>query len=58
LGFTGLFVIENNGFDYQRQQTKQYRCETFADKGAGYGMESHIIDGNNILESIYQKLPD
>jgi TPP-dependent pyruvate/acetoin dehydrogenase alpha subunit len=21
-----------------------------ADKGVGYGMESHIIDGNNILE--------
>lgn len=25
-------------------------CENLADKGVGYGMESHIIDGNNILE--------
>jgi 2-oxoisovalerate dehydrogenase E1 component len=28
-----------------------------ADKGIGYGMESHIIDGNNILE-VYHKLSE
>jgi 2-oxoisovalerate dehydrogenase E1 component len=28
-----------------------------ADKGIGYGMESHIIDGNNIIE-VYTKISD
>lgn len=50
-----LFVIENNGYGLSTPTNEQYRCENLADKGVGYGMESHIIDGNNILE-IYQKL--
>jgi 2-oxoisovalerate dehydrogenase E1 component len=29
---------------------EQYNCEHIADKGIGYGMESHIIDGNNIVD--------
>src|SRR5690606_19068218 len=36
---------------------EQFKCEHIADKGKGYGMESHIIDGNNILE-IYSKVGD
>lgn len=50
-----LFVIENNGYGLSTPTNEQYKCENLADKGVGYGMESHIIDGNNILE-IYQKL--
>ncbi len=45
-----LFVIENNGYGLSTPTNEQYRCENLADKGVGYGMESHIIDGNNILE--------
>ena len=45
-----LFVIENNGYGLSTPTNEQYRCENLADKGAGYGMESHILDGNNILE--------
>jgi len=45
-----LFVIENNGYGLSTPTNEQYRCENLADKGIGYGMESHIIDGNNILE--------
>ena len=45
-----LFVIENNGYGLSTPTNEQYRCENLADKGKGYGMESHIIDGNNILE--------
>jgi 2-oxoisovalerate dehydrogenase E1 component len=46
-----LFVIENNGYGLSTPTNEQYRCENLADKGVGYGMESHIIDGNNILKS-------
>jgi 2-oxoisovalerate dehydrogenase E1 component len=50
-----LFIIENNGYGLSTPTNEQYACENLADKGAGYGMESHIIDGNNILE-IYTTL--
>ena len=36
---------------------EQYRCENLADKGIGYGMESHILDGNNVLE-VYNELSE
>jgi 2-oxoisovalerate dehydrogenase E1 component len=52
-----LFIIENNGYGLSTPTNEQYRCENLADKGIGYGMESHIIDGNNILE-VYTQLSD
>tara|TARA_R110000851_G_scaffold3932_8_gene16140 strand:- start:147 stop:2123 length:1977 start_codon:yes stop_codon:yes gene_type:complete len=45
-----LFCIENNGYGLSTPTNEQYRCENLADKGIGYGMESHIVEGNNILE--------
>ena len=45
-----LFVIENNGYGLSTPTNEQFKCENLADKGIGYGMESHIVDGNNILE--------
>lgn len=52
-----LFVIENNGYGLSTPTNEQYRCENLADKGVGYGMESYIIDGNNILE-VYTKIDE
>lgn len=52
-----LFVIENNGYGLSTPTNEQYRCENLADKGVGYGMESHILDGNNILE-VYAKISE
>ncbi len=45
-----LFCIENNGYGLSTPTNEQYNCENLADRGKGYGMESHIIEGNNILE--------
>ncbi|MEO1486439.1 MAG: dehydrogenase E1 component subunit alpha/beta [Bacteroidota bacterium] len=45
-----LFCIENNGYGLSTPTQEQYRCEDLADRAKGYGMESRIIDGNNILE--------
>ncbi|MFH6968171.1 thiamine pyrophosphate-dependent enzyme [Flavobacterium sp. FlaQc-28] len=50
-----MFVIENNGYGLSTPTKEQYSCENLADKGIGYGIESYIIDGNNILE-VYNKL--
>ena len=45
-----LFCVENNGYGLSTPVSEQFRCEHIADKGKGYGMESHIVDGNNVLE--------
>jgi 2-oxoisovalerate dehydrogenase E1 component len=45
-----LFIIENNGYGLSTPSNEQFRCESFADKGIGYGIEAVSIDGNNILE--------
>ncbi len=50
-----LFCVENNGYGLSTPTNEQYNCENIADRGIGYGMESHIIEGNDILE-VYTKL--
>lgn len=45
-----IFVVENNGWGLSTPVSEQYACNTLADRGAGYGMRSLTIDGNNILE--------
>ncbi|WP_445736281.1 alpha-ketoacid dehydrogenase subunit alpha/beta [Mariniflexile sp.] len=52
-----LFCVENNGYGLSTPTNEQYNCQHIADKGAGYGMESHIIDGNNVLE-VYNRVRD
>ena len=50
-----LFCVENNGYGLSTPTNEQYNCENIADRGIGYGMESHVIDGNNIIE-VYTKM--
>ena len=45
-----LFCIENNGYGLSTPSNEQYNCESIADRGVGYGMESHVIEGNNVVE--------
>lgn len=52
-----LFCIENNGYGLSTPTAEQYNCEHLADRGKGYGMESHIIDGNNIVE-VFSKVSE
>lgn len=46
-----MFCVENNGYGLSTPSSEQFSCVNIADKGLGYGMESHIIDGNNIVET-------
>lgn len=52
-----LFCIENNGYGLSTPTSEQYNCKHLADRAKGYGMESHIIEGNNILE-VYSKIQE
>ncbi|AWM14970.1 dehydrogenase [Flavobacterium sediminis] len=49
-----LFVVENNGYGLSTPTNEQYACKNLADRGIGYGMESHILDGNNLLEVFHK----
>jgi 2-oxoisovalerate dehydrogenase E1 component len=44
-----IFIIENNGYGLSTPVNEQYRCAQLADRARGYGMESVVIDGNNVL---------
>ncbi|WP_422104404.1 alpha-ketoacid dehydrogenase subunit alpha/beta [Winogradskyella sp.] len=50
-----IFCIENNGYGLSTPTNEQYRCKHLADRGKGYGIESFILDGNNIIET-YSKV--
>ena len=50
-----IFIIENNGYGLSTPTNEQYNCKNLADRGIGYGIESHIVDGNNIIE-VYSKI--
>jgi len=52
-----LFCIENNGYGLSTPTSEQFNCKDLADRGIGYGMESYVIDGNNILE-VYSKVDE
>lgn len=52
-----VFCVENNGYGLSTPTSEQYNCMHIADKGKGYGMESFIIDGNNVLE-VYNKVSE
>lgn len=52
-----LFCVENNGYGLSTPTEEQYACKHIADRGIGYGMEAHIIDGNNIVE-VYTKVKE
>ncbi len=45
-----IFVIEHNGYGLSTPNTEQFKAQQLADKAKGFGMESVVIDGNNILE--------
>lgn len=45
-----IFGIENNGYGLSTPASEQYRCKDLADRAIGYGMDSYIVDGNNVIE--------
>lgn len=45
-----IFVIEHNGYGLSTPSEEQFAFNYFTEKGAGYGMETVRINGNNVLE--------
>ena len=45
-----IFVVENNGYGLSTPSDEQFRFKNFVDKGPGYGIDTALVDGNNLLE--------
>lgn len=56
-GLPVIFIVENNGYGLSTPSNEQFLCKQIADKAIGYGMDSMIIDGNNILE-VYRSIKE
>ena len=52
-----IFTVQNNQFAYSSPNETEFGTPNVADRGLGYGIESVIIDGNNILE-VYTKIAE
>ena len=52
-----IFLIENNGYGLSTPTEEQYNCKNLFDRGLGYGIESHVVDGNNVIE-VFEKIRD
>ncbi len=50
-----IFVVENNGYGLSTPSNEQFNCKSFKDKGVGYGMKAHSIDGNNFFD-VFEKV--
>lgn len=48
-----IIVVENNGYGLSTPSSEQFRCHFLSDKALGYGMESRVVAGNNILEVVH-----
>lgn len=55
LNFAGVFqapavlVVQNNGWAISVPRKKQSAAQSFASRGAGFGVPSELVDGNDIL---------
>lgn len=48
-----IIVVENNGYGLSTPSNEQFKCRYISDKALGYGMESRVVAGNNILEVLH-----
>ena len=48
-----IFIVENNGYGLSTPSSEQFRFKNFVDKGQGYGIDTALVEGNNLLE-VYQ----
>ncbi len=44
-----VLVVANNHYAYSTPISRQFACRSLADRGAGYGVASHSVDGTDLL---------
>ncbi|MGH7977711.1 MAG: thiamine pyrophosphate-dependent dehydrogenase E1 component subunit alpha [Limisphaerales bacterium] len=43
-----VLIVADNQYAYSTPTSRQFACESLADKAAGYGVESHSVDGTDL----------
>jgi acetoin:2,6-dichlorophenolindophenol oxidoreductase subunit alpha len=43
-----VLVVANNQYAYSTPSSRQFACQSLADKAAGYGVEPHVVDGTDL----------
>ena len=43
-----VLVVANNHYAYSTPASRQFACRSLADKAAGYGVQSHAVDGTDL----------
>ncbi|MDB6068456.1 MAG: acoA 2 [Pedosphaera sp.] len=43
-----VLVVANNQYAYSTPNSAQFACDNLVDKAAGYGVEGHSLDGNDL----------
>jgi len=43
-----VLIVANNQYAYSTPTSRQFACADLADKAAGYGVESHSVDGTDL----------
>jgi TPP-dependent pyruvate/acetoin dehydrogenase alpha subunit len=44
-----VLVVEDNHYAYSTPREQQYRCEQLSERGRGYGVPAHNVDGNDVV---------
>ena len=44
-----VLVVANNQYAYSTPTSRQFACESLADKAVGYGVEPHSVDGTDLV---------
>ena len=47
-----VLVVANNQYAYSTPTERQFACHDLVDKAAGYGVESHAVDGTDLTECL------
>ena len=47
-----VLVVANNQYAYSTPGSRQYACESLADKAAGYGVKVHKVDGVDLTDCL------
>jgi len=48
-----VLVVANNQYAYSTPTERQFACHDLVDKAAGYGVESHAVDGTDLTECLH-----
>lgn len=47
-----ILIVANNGYAYSTPSSRQFACDSLADKASGYGVTGHTLDGTDLAECL------